>query len=228
MDRWIASTTLRGCHAQLEPLGHEHREAITEAVSDGALWTLWYTSAPRPDAIGDWLAGAFSQRDQNGAMPFVVRRLADSRIVGATRMFNVDAANRRLEIGHTWYSKSAQRTAINTECKLMLLGHAFGELGCVAVELRTHFMNRQSRQAIERLGAKLDGVLRSHQVMPNGTLRDTCVYSIIASEWPAVQANLRWQLRPQRDPAAVPPEGQERHERRASASDAENQESQPC
>jgi RimJ/RimL family protein N-acetyltransferase len=125
-------------------------------------------------------------------------------------MFNIDAPNRRLEIGHTWYSRSAQRTAINTECKLMLLEHAFGALACVAVELRTHFMNRDSRHAIERLGAKLDGILRNHQSMPNGTLRDTCVYSIIASEWPAVQANLRWQLERRRGPAvARAGEGQE-------------------
>lgn len=209
MHRWIAPVTLRGHHAQLEPLGHEHRQALADAVTDGALWTLWYTSAPSPDAIDPWLDAALAQREQNGAMAFAVRRLADSRIVGATRMFNVDAPNRRLEIGHTWYSRSAQRTAINTECKLMLLEHAFGPLACVAVELRTHFMNRDSRHAIERLGAKLDGILRNHQSMPNGSLRDTCVYSIIASEWPAVQANLRWQLERQRGPSANSGERQE-------------------
>ena len=132
-------------------------------------------------------------------MPFVVRRAADGRVVGTTRMFNVDATHRRLEIGHTWYSASVQRTAINTECKAMLLAHAFDTLGCIAVELRTHFMNRQSRAAIERLGARLDGVLRHHQRLPNGTIRDTCVYSIVAPEWPAVRENLRWQLeRPRR------------------------------
>ena len=120
-------------------------------------------------------------------------------MVGTTRMFNVDATHRRLEIGHTWYSASVQRTAINTECKAMLLAHAFDTLGCIAVELRTHFMNRQSRAAIERLGARLDGVLRHHQRLPNGTIRDTCVYSIVAPEWPAVRENLRWQLeRPRR------------------------------
>jgi RimJ/RimL family protein N-acetyltransferase len=194
MTRWIEPVTLQGTHASLEPLAPSHHDELAGAVSDGQLWHLWYTTAPHPDALKGWLDAAFAQREQAGAMPFVIRRATDSRLVGATRMFNVDAVNRRLEIGNTWYSASVQRTAINTECKLLLLAHAFGPLGCMAVELRTHFMNRDSRRAIERLGAKLDGVLRHHQQLPNGTIRDTCVYSIIAPEWPAVQANLQWQL----------------------------------
>ena len=221
MDRWITPVALRGAHAQLEPLAHAHRAPLAAAVRDGRLWELWYTSAPRPAALDKWLEAALALREDAGAMPFAVRRLSDSRIVGTTRMFNVDAANRRLEIGHTWYAKSAQRTAVNTECKLMLLEHAFGTLGCVAVELRTHFMNRDSRQAIERLGARLDGILRHHQIMPNGTLRDTCVYSIVAPEWPAVQANLRWRL--ERSSAGAP--------LTASGSDGESQsdeESRSC
>jgi RimJ/RimL family protein N-acetyltransferase len=143
------------------------------------------------------------QREQ-GALPFVVRRKSDNRIVGSTRYFNVDAKNRRLEIGHTWYSKAAQRTGINTEAKLNLLKHAFETLNCIAVEFRTHWFNFDSRAAIARLGAKQDGVLRNHQMAPNGTLRDTVVFSIIASEWPTVKAHLRWQLN---KPGHVVPDG---------------------
>ena len=200
MSRWIEPIELAGSHARLEPLVCGHRDELAEAVRDGALYELWYTSAPHPDAVAGWIDTALAQREQAGAMPFVVRRANDSKLVGATRMFNVDAANRRLEIGHTWYSASVQRTAVNSECKLMLLGHAFGALGCIGVELRTHHLNRQSRAAIERLGARLDGILRHHQLLPNGTLRDTCVYSIVAAEWPAVRANLQWQLTRPRKP----------------------------
>ncbi|MCM5568970.1 GNAT family N-acetyltransferase [Burkholderiaceae bacterium FT117] len=194
MSRWIEPVTLRGAHAVLEPLARAHRDQVLAAAADGELWRLWYTAAPGPETIDAWLDAALDQRERLGAMPFVVRRAADDRVVGVTRMFNVDAANRRLEIGHTWYSASVQRSAVNTECKAMLLAHAFDALGCIAVEMRTHFMNRQSRAAIERLGAKLDGVLRHHQLLANGTIRDTCVYSIVAPEWPAVRENLRWQL----------------------------------
>jgi RimJ/RimL family protein N-acetyltransferase len=207
MTRWIEPIELNGTHARLEPLAREHRDGLVEAVSNGELWRLWYTAAPRPDTIDRWIDLALEQREQLAAMPFVVRRAGDLRIVGATRMFNIDATNRRLEIGHTWYSASVQRTAVNTECKLLLLGHAFGPLGCIAVELRTHHMNQASRRAIERLGARLDGILRHHQMLPNGSLRDTCVYSIVAPEWPAVRANLQWQLeRPRALPAPLQPE----------------------
>jgi len=126
-------------------------------------------------------------------MPFVVCK-PDGDVVGSTRYFNVDAVNRRLEIGHTWYAKRVQRTALNTEAKLLLLAHAFEKLNCIAVEFRTNFFNFASREAIARLGAKQDGVLRHHQVMPDGSLRDTVVFSIIAPEWPAVKKNLLWQL----------------------------------
>jgi RimJ/RimL family protein N-acetyltransferase len=133
-------------------------------------------------------------RERLGAMPFAVRQNATGDIIGCTRYFNVDAANRRLEIGHTWYSKRAQRTAINTECKLLLLTHAFDVLRCIAVEFRTHWFNHASRAAIERLGAKQDGVLRNHQLMPDGSKRDTVVFSIIDGEWPAVRQHLKFLL----------------------------------
>ena len=194
MPRWIEPITLQGRHVTLEPMSQEQRDEIQAAIEDGELWKLWYTSVPDARALDGWLATALRQRDEAGAMPFVIRHRPDSRLVGATRLFNVAAEHRRLEIGHTFYSQSVQRTAVNTEAKLLLLRHAFESLGCAGVELRTHFMNQASRRAIERLGAKLDGVLRSHQVMPDGSLRDTCVYSIVSHEWPAVRNNLQFRL----------------------------------
>jgi RimJ/RimL family protein N-acetyltransferase len=191
--RFIEPVTLRGRHATLEPLAPAHESAVRQAAGDGELWRLWYTSVPAPDSTGTWLATALAMRDNLGAMPFVVRD-ASGEIVGSTRYFNVDAANRRLEIGHTWYARRAQRTAINTECKLLLLAHAFETLGCIAVEFRTHWFNHASRTAIARLGAKQDGVLRNHQLMPDGSRRDTVVFSILDSEWAAVKRHLGFLL----------------------------------
>jgi RimJ/RimL family protein N-acetyltransferase len=187
---FIEPLSLSGRHALLEPLTEAHHDALVEAVSDGQLWTLWYTSAPAPEAMRAWIAAALAMRENEGALPFVIRDARDGRLLGATRYFHVDAKNRRLEIGHTWLAQSAQRTGVNTEAKLLLLTHAFEALQCIAVEFRTHFMNRQSRAAIERLGAKQDGVLRNHQRLADGTLRDTVVFSIIESEWPAVKRHL--------------------------------------
>ncbi|HVF62371.1 MAG TPA: GNAT family protein [Casimicrobiaceae bacterium] len=192
--RFIEPVTLTGQHASVEPLERDHEAGLREAAKDGSLWELWYTSVPSPETVGSFIDAALAQRDREGAMPFVVREMADGRIVGSTRMFNVLAEHRRLEIGHTWYAKRVQRTPLNTECKLMLLRHAFETLDCIAVEFRTSWFNHQSRRAIERLGAKQDGVLRSHNVMPDGSLRDTVVFSIIACEWPAVRRHLQHQL----------------------------------
>jgi len=192
--RFIEPVTLEGRHVVLEPLAREHGAAIAEAVRDGELWTLWFTSVPSPDRVGEWMDAALDMRERLGAMPFAVRAKADGDIVGSTRYFNVDEANRRLEIGHTWYAKRAQRTAINSECKLLLLRHAFQTLACIAVEFRTHAMNFRSREAIARLGAKQDGILRNHQITPGGSYRDTVVFSILESEWPAVRTNLEWRL----------------------------------
>jgi RimJ/RimL family protein N-acetyltransferase len=195
MSAFIQPVTLTGPQwVVLEPMQREHADALLEAARDGEMWNLWYTSVASPDAVLNYLDLALKMRETQGAMPFVVRRKSDGRIVGSTRYFNVDAANRRLEIGHTWYSKSVQRTGVNTEAKLLLLTHAFEVLNCIAVEFRTHWFNFQSREAIARLGAKQDGVLRNHQISPNGTLRDTVVFSIIASEWPTVKAHLKWLL----------------------------------
>jgi RimJ/RimL family protein N-acetyltransferase len=186
---FVEPVTLKGRYATLEPLAREHEEDLRRAAADGELWQLWYTSVPAPDKTAAYIEAALRMRDDLGAMPFAVRDNA-SDVVGCTRYFNVDAANRRLEIGHTWYAKRAQRTAINTECKLMLLTHAFEKLGCIAVEFRTHWFNHPSREAILRLGAKQDGVLRNHQIFPDGSYRDTVVFSIISSEWPAVKTHL--------------------------------------
>ena len=192
--RFIEPVTLRGRHATLEPLAREHEDALRRAASDGELWRLWYTSVAPPEKMNEYIANALDMRERLGAMPFVVRDNADGEVVGCTRYFNVDAVNRRIEIGHTWYAKRAQRTAINTECKLLLLTHAFEKLRCIAVEFRTHWFNHASREAILRLGAKQDGVLRNHQIAPDGGYRDTVVFSIIENEWPAVKRHLEFQL----------------------------------
>lgn len=193
MSRWIEPVTLQGTHVSLTPLTADDAGALAAAAADGDLWDLWYTSVPAPGKERAYVDAALAMRENLGAMPFAVRD-ASGEIVGSTRYFNVDSANRRLEIGHTWYAKRVQRTALNTEAKLLLLGRAFEKLDAIAVEFRTHFMNHQSRAAIARLGAKQDGILRNHQLGHDGILRDTVVFSIIASEWPAVRANLKLKL----------------------------------
>ncbi|MGY3512534.1 GNAT family N-acetyltransferase [Bradyrhizobium lupini] len=190
---WPDPITLRGQHAALEPLSHQHREGLSEAVKDGELSTIWYTAIPTADNMGKEIDRRLGLQAAGSMLPFTVFD-GSGKIVGMTTYMNIDAANRRVEIGSTWYGKSAQRGPLNTQCKLLLLTHAFETLDCIAVEFRTHFFNHQSRRAIERLGAKQDGILRSHQVAPNGTLRDTVVYSITAAEWPTVRTHLNYQL----------------------------------
>ena len=191
---FVEPVTLEGRYATLEPLVREHEADLRRAAADGELWRLWYTSVPAPDKTGAYIDAALKMREDLGAMPFAVCDSATGDVVGCTRYFNVDASNRRLEIGHTWYAKRAQRTAINTECKLLLLTHAFEKLKCVAIEFRTHWFNHASRDAIARLGAKQDGVLRNHQILPDGSYRDTVVFSIIENEWPAVKRHLTFLL----------------------------------
>jgi RimJ/RimL family protein N-acetyltransferase len=190
---FAAPITLKGQHATLEPLTLAHEAEAIDAVKDGELWQLWYTNIPEPSRVRAEIERRLSLQEKGSMLPFAVRD-ASGRMVGMTTYMHIDAVHKRVEIGSTWTAKSAQRGPLNTECKLMLLTHAFEQLGCIAVEFRTHFFNQQSRRAIERLGAKLDGILRSHQRTPDGALRDTCVYSIIASEWPTVKAHLRFQL----------------------------------
>jgi RimJ/RimL family protein N-acetyltransferase len=190
---WLEPTTLRGAHARLEPLSHDHLAGLTDAVKDGELWKLWYTAIPAPENMTKEIDRRLGLQKAGTMLPFTVFD-AEGKIQGMSTYMNVDTPNRRVEIGSTWYAKRVQRSAVNTQCKLLLLTHAFETLNCIAVEFRTHFFNHQSRRGIERLGAKQDGILRSHQVAPNGTLRDTVVYSIIASEWPTVKAHLNYQL----------------------------------
>jgi RimJ/RimL family protein N-acetyltransferase len=191
---FVEPVTLEGRHVTLEPLARAHALEIRAAAADGELWRLWYTGVPSPEKTDAWIDGALAMREKEGAMPFAVRENSTRGIVGSTRFFNVEAAHRRLEIGHTWYARRAQRTAVNSECKLLLLTHAFESLRCIAVEFRTNFFNFQSREAIARLGAKQDGILRNHQIQPDGTLRDTVVFSVIEGEWPAVKRNLAFRL----------------------------------
>ena len=191
--RW-QPVTLSGRHVELVPLSREHRGALAEAVSDGELWRLWYTNIPTPDGMAAEIDRRLALQVAGSMVPFTVLDGPGGSPVGMTTYMNIDAAGPRVEIGSTWYAARVQRTLLNTEAKLLLLAHAFDRFDCLAVELRTHVMNHASRRAIERLGAKLDGVLRCHQRMRDGTLRDTCVYSITASEWPTVRSHLDWQL----------------------------------
>jgi RimJ/RimL family protein N-acetyltransferase len=182
-QRWVA----------LEPLGQEHIPEIAQAAADGELGRLWFTHAPKAEAPEKWVEARLAAQKPDEGLTFVVRGL-DGTFLGSSSYLNVDAVNRRLEIGNTWYVASARRSGVNSETKLLMLGHAFDGLNCVAVEFRTHFFNFTSRDAIERLGAKLDGVLRSQQLLPDGSRRDTVVYSILDIEWPAVRNNLRYRV----------------------------------
>lgn len=190
---FLHPVTLAGRHASLVPLAPGHLAGLQQATRDGDLSTLWYTAVPTPESMAAEIERRLGLLAQDSMLPFTVLD-AEGRVAGMTTYMNVDAANRRVEIGSTWYARRVQRTPLNTECKLMLLTHAFDTLGCIAVEFRTHRLNTQSRRAIERLGAQLDGILRSHQIGAGGTLRDTAVYSITAAEWPTVRLHLRFQL----------------------------------
>ncbi|MDZ4265324.1 MAG: GNAT family N-acetyltransferase [Mycobacterium sp.] len=194
MSGFVEPVDLTGDHwVTLEPLTREHLPEIAAAAADGELGGLWFTAAPKAGSASDWIDMRLAVQHPDTGLTFVVRG-RDGTLVGSSSYLNVDAPNRRLEIGHTWYTPMARRTGVNSETKLLMLGHAFDELGCVAVEFRTHFFNSASRAGIERLGAKLDGILRSQQILPDGSRRDTVVYSILDIEWPAVRNNLRYRL----------------------------------
>jgi RimJ/RimL family protein N-acetyltransferase len=185
---------LTGDLVTLEPLNPDHHDELVTAASDGRLWELWYTSVPSPATMRADIAAKLAEQAEGTRLPFTVRRNDTGVAVGMTTYLNVEADVPRLEIGSTWTAVSAQRTGVNAESKLLLLAHAFEVLDCLAVEFRTHWRNRQSRAAIERLGAKQDGILRQHRRMADGSLRDTVVFSIIDSEWPAVRNGLRARL----------------------------------
>jgi RimJ/RimL family protein N-acetyltransferase len=190
---WPAPVQLAGPHARLVPLAAAHEAALCDAVRDGELWRLWYTAVPAPDKMGAEIQRRLGLQASGSMLPFTVFD-ATGRVVGMSTYMNIDAAHKRVEIGSTWTARSAQRGPLNTQCKRLLLGHAFEQLDCIAVEFRTHRLNQQSRRAIERLGAQLDGILRSHGRASDGSLRDTAVYSITAAEWPTVRTHLDWQL----------------------------------
>ena len=197
MDDWnrLLPIELKGASVKLIPLNLSHAEDLKEAVADGQLNNLWYTNIPDEGGVETEIERRLKLEKLGSMAPFSVVELKRDKAVGMTTFMNMDPINRRVEIGSTWYRDDVQRTSINTESKLLLMGYAFEKLNCIAVEFRTHFMNRQSRRAIERLGAKLDGILRSHMIVANGTIRDTVVYSVIRSEWEAVKVNLKWMLK---------------------------------
>ena len=186
----LKETPLESSRVKLVPMRVSHKDELLQAASDGNLWNLWFTSVPNEDSIDAYINSALVQQVKGLSLPYVVIDKQSNTIIGSTRLCNVDGQNRRVEIGYTWYAQSFQRSWVNTECKLLLLTHAFETLNTIAVEFRTHWHNQKSRTAIARLGAKQDGILRSHQVLADGSIRDTVVFSINANEWPAVKNGL--------------------------------------
>ncbi|WP_373515597.1 GNAT family N-acetyltransferase [Persicitalea sp.] len=198
MSTWTNTIKLEGQKVDLVPLEKSHREGLLKAAADGKLWNIWYTAVPSEATIDKYLETAFQEQVNGRSLPFVVVNKEDGRILGTTRYCNVEAESRRLEIGHTWYAESFQRTGVNTECNYLLLRHAFENLDTIAVEFRTNWFNYRSRNAILRLGAKQDGVLRNHRIDQQGLLRDTVVFSIIQSEWKTVKNSLEYEMSPYR------------------------------
>ncbi|WP_117233001.1 GNAT family N-acetyltransferase [Vibrio maerlii] len=191
---WLKETELESTSVKLIPMRKDHADDIVRAASDGELWKLWYTSVPHQDNVHAYIDEALRQQSEGLALPFVVVDKVSQKIIGSTRFCTADSKNQRVEIGYTWYSKSYQRSSVNTECKILLLTHAFEILDAIAVQFTTHWHNQASRTAIDRLGAKQDGVIRNHQKMPNGGYRDTVIFSIISSEWPVVKQSLLHKL----------------------------------
>ncbi|WP_238385188.1 GNAT family N-acetyltransferase [Nesterenkonia muleiensis] len=189
-----ATPVLENALVRLEPLSTVHHDALAEAVKDGELWRSWYTRVPSPDQVGEEIERRLALQQQGQMAPWAVVDPATGTAVGMTTYMQIEVTHRRLEIGSTWLGRLAQGTGINPAMKLLMLQRAFEELDCIAVEFRTHWHNHQSRAAIAWLGAKQDGVLRNHLIMDNGTLRDTVVFSILDSEWPAVRAGLLHRL----------------------------------
>lgn len=187
---WLKPIKLKGDFVTLEVLDMSHVEELKMAVLDGESWKLWYANVPTPEQMESYVEKAIFEAEQ-GNIAFVVRCNNTSMVVGTTRFYNVDAKNKRAMLGYTWYSASVRRTPVNTECKLLLLKYLFDKYSAIAVEFRTHFFNQGSRKAIERLGAKQDGILRSHQIMGDGSIRDTVVYSILSTEWASVKNHLQ-------------------------------------
>jgi RimJ/RimL family protein N-acetyltransferase len=196
----LARTTLEGHGVRLEPLVAEHAEPLARAAADGRLWELWFTAVPEADAVSTYIETALAGEAAGHMLPWAVRDLASGAIVGSTRYHDIVTAIDRVEIGYTWYAKRCQRTHVNTACKLLLFDHAFEAVGCKVVGLRTDNFNFASQRAIERLGAKKDGVIRHHAARRDGTVRDTVIYSVLAAEWPDVKRHLLLRLARHEDP----------------------------
>jgi len=194
MAVWLEDVELKGELVTLVPLNKTHRDELVKAASDGALWNLWFTFAPSEDTVDTYIEFALSEKTLGRSLAFVVINNRTKKIIGSTRFCHGEKAHRRVEIGYTWYAKSFQRTGVNTECKLLMLTHAFEVINAIAVEFRTHWHNHASRNAIARIGAKQDAILRNHMIEPDGALRDTVVFSIIEGEWPAVCKSLKYKI----------------------------------
>ena len=194
MTKWLKRTQLEGNFVRLEPLNRSHKKALLKAAADGELWNLWFTSVPSERIIDSYIEQALKFYENDTALPFVIIDIKSNKIIGSSRFMNATSVHKRLEIGHTWVAKSFQRTGANTECKYILLKYAFKNLNCIAVEFRTHSQNHASRKAIARLGAKQDGILRSHRISTDGSLRDTVVFSIVKEEWPSVKKSLQFKI----------------------------------
>jgi RimJ/RimL family protein N-acetyltransferase len=190
---WLKEIELESKSVKLIPLRKNHASDLVAAASDGNLWDLWFTSVPSDKTIDAYISHALTEQEKGTAVPFAIVDKLNDKIIGSTRFCHADILNKRVEIGYTWYAKSYQRSSVNTECKQLLLGHAFEELDAIAVEFRTHWHNHKSRAAIARIGAKQDGLLRNHQ-KENGVYRDTVVFSIIESEWSSVKMSLAYKL----------------------------------
>ena len=191
-----APTQLEGHGVRLEPMDSSHASSLREAATDGQLWELWFTSVPDPNQVDAYINTALEGQRAGHMLPWIVRELASGKVVGSTRYHDIVAPIDRVEIGYTWYAKSWQRTHINTACKLLLFQHGFETLGCAVVGLRTDNFNFASQRAIERLGAKKDGVIRHHQARRDGSARDSVMYSVLAAEWPDVKRHLFLRLTP--------------------------------
>lgn len=191
---WLVPVTLSNEYVDLIPLGLSYDDELIKAATDGELWNLWYTMIPKPEGMKAEIQRRLSLQQADSMLPFTIIDRKSAKAVGMTTFMNADKANQRIEIGSTWYAKSTQRTGINRKCKLLMLTHTFESWSCNVVEFRTHFFNKQSRTAIEGLGAKLDGILRNHMITADSTLRDTCVYSILNNEWPTVKTHLSFQM----------------------------------
>lgn len=191
---WIKPLVLSGKYVTLVPLNLEHHDDLVESTKDGELWKIWYATVSSPDNMLKEIKHRLSEQEKGKMIPFAVIDNNTSKAIGMTTYFKISEIDRRLDIGWTWYRKSAQKTLVNTECKLLLLKHAFEDLKCIAVGFGANYFNKNSQRAIERLGAKLDGVFRNLRIMPNGAICDFCMYSIIDSEWNTVKVNLESKL----------------------------------